>query len=311
MVRRRLIGVALLGAWMCAQTARGQVAAAVPAPLPATRAEAAAGHLRVAGVEGPAHRRLARRLSARPHQGGVSRCRRDRHGVRAIIDAGRGSRSRRSRPMSRRFCRRRRERCSPTARRCDSVLDPATFTKVEAKVAATAMPHGPGRTHEAMAGLDAAGRAGAPRAGFDPAHGLDRHYLRPGHGRESTGAGPRDGGLPGRAAQRPAAAGPGRDAEGHARRRGGPGAVGGDDRHGVAHRRPGDTRPAPAPVLPRIAGRSTSGCSSSATATGFRRSRSAKPRRRPVCVVVGGAHLLGPDGLVALLGAAGFTLEQM
>ena len=31
----------------------------------------------------------------------------------------------------------------------------------------------------------------------------------------------------------------------------------------------------------------------------------------PCLVVVGGAHLLGPDGLVALLGAAGFTLEQM
>jgi uncharacterized protein YbaP (TraB family) len=31
----------------------------------------------------------------------------------------------------------------------------------------------------------------------------------------------------------------------------------------------------------------------------------------PCLVVVGGAHLLGPDGLVTLLGAAGFTLEQM
>jgi uncharacterized protein YbaP (TraB family) len=31
----------------------------------------------------------------------------------------------------------------------------------------------------------------------------------------------------------------------------------------------------------------------------------------PCLVVVGGAHLLGPDGLVALLGAAGFTLAQM
>jgi hypothetical protein len=31
----------------------------------------------------------------------------------------------------------------------------------------------------------------------------------------------------------------------------------------------------------------------------------------PCLVVVGGAHLLGADGLVTLLGAAGFTLEQM
>jgi uncharacterized protein YbaP (TraB family) len=31
----------------------------------------------------------------------------------------------------------------------------------------------------------------------------------------------------------------------------------------------------------------------------------------PCLVVVGGAHLLGPDGVVALLGAAGFTLAQM
>jgi uncharacterized protein len=31
----------------------------------------------------------------------------------------------------------------------------------------------------------------------------------------------------------------------------------------------------------------------------------------PCLVVVGGAHLLGPDGLVTLLGAAGFTLTQM
>lgn len=31
----------------------------------------------------------------------------------------------------------------------------------------------------------------------------------------------------------------------------------------------------------------------------------------PCLVVVGGAHLLGPDGLVRLLAAAGFTLEQM
>jgi uncharacterized protein YbaP (TraB family) len=32
---------------------------------------------------------------------------------------------------------------------------------------------------------------------------------------------------------------------------------------------------------------------------------------RPCLVVVGGAHLLGPDGLVTLLGAAGFSLDQM
>ena len=31
----------------------------------------------------------------------------------------------------------------------------------------------------------------------------------------------------------------------------------------------------------------------------------------PCLVVVGGAHLLGPDGLVTLLSAAGFTLAQM
>jgi uncharacterized protein YbaP (TraB family) len=46
-----------------------------------------------------------------------------------------------------------------------------------------------------------------------------------------------------------------------------------------------------------------------ATATGPKIEKCGRPT--PCLVVVGGAHLLGPDGLVTLLGAAGFTLDQM
>ena len=73
-----------------------------------------------------------------------------------------------------------------------------------------------------------------------------------------------------------------------------------------------------APTVERIvledlkrAARCTSGCSSSATATGCRRSKRCSPARGRAFVVVGAAHLVGPDGLLAMLRAKGYQVEQM
>ena len=57
-------------------------------------------------------------------------------------------------------------------------------------------------------------------------------------------------------------------------------------------------------------GRCTNVCSSSATAIGCRSSRRSSAAPGRAFVVVGAAHLIGPDGLIAMLKAKGYQLEQ-
>ena len=147
-----------------------------------------------------------------------------RHGVRAVGHAGRGSRSRRRRATSRRCCPRRPARCSPTARRCARSSTRRPSRRSRPRRRRPAMPTGAGRAHEAVAGLDAAGGAGTEPGRLRSGAGARPPLLRAGPGGRAAGARAGDRRLPGGAAQRPAAAGPGRDAEGDARRRRGPGA---------------------------------------------------------------------------------------
>ncbi len=309
MVRRRLVGVALLGAWMCAQTARGQVAAAVPAPLPATRAEAAAGHLvwrvskgprTVAFLVGSVHVLTKAAYPLPPVFDtvfaqsstlveevdlGASA------DVAAILPSAAGA-------------------VFTDGQTLRSVLDPATFTKVEAKVAATAMPMA---LVERMKPWLVSMLLVVPeltRAGFDPAHGLDRHYYdrataanRPVRGLETAAYQvERLNGLP-LPVQVEMLKATLDDVEAQVQ----------SVETIVTAWRTGDLA-----TLDRLLLQSFRESPAIYQRLLVERNRDWVPKiaqceaeATPCLVVVGGAHLLGPDGLVALLGAAGFTLEQM
>ena len=191
-----------------------------------------------------------------------------------------------------------------------SVLDPATFAQVEAKVAATGMPIA---LVERMKPWLVAILLVVPelsRAGFDPAHGLDRHYYERARAAGTAGARAGDRRVSGGAAQRTAAARAGRHAQGDARRCRGPGE---SVETIVTAWRSGDLA-----TLDRLLLQSFREEPEIYQRLLVDRNRNWVPQiaqceaePMPCLVVVGGAHLLGADGLVALLGAPGFTLEQL
>ena len=191
-----------------------------------------------------------------------------------------------------------------------SVLDAATFTKVEAKVASTGMPMA---LVERMKPWLVSMLLVVPeltRAGFDPAHGLDRHYFE-----RATAANQQVRGLETAAYQ-------------VERLNGLPLPVQVemlkatlDDVEAqvesvetiVTAWRTGDLA-----TLDRLLLQSFRESPAIYQRLLVERNRDWVPKiaqcevePAPCLVVVGGAHLLGPDGLIVLLGAAGFTLEQM
>ena len=222
-MRRR---AAAVGAWRSAARRR-------PAGRPGGRAGAGRQRprrrrgppLRLARRQGRPHRRLAGRLGPRAHQSdayplpaGV------RHGrSRESAHAGRGGGPRRGRRRLGACCRRPRGAIFTDGQTLRTVLDPATFALVRDQGGGHRAAAGAGRPDEAVAGADALVVPELPRAGFDPALGLDRHFYD-----RAKAAGRPVRGLETAAYQverleRPADAGAGRDAEGHARRRRDPG----------------------------------------------------------------------------------------
>ena len=191
-----------------------------------------------------------------------------------------------------------------------SVLDPATFKQVEAKVAATGMPLA---LVERMKPWLVAILLVVPeltRAGFDPAHGLDRHYYeraraagRPVRGLETAAYQvERLNGLP-LPVQVDMLEATLDDVEAQVQ----------SVETIVTAWRTGDLA-----TLDRLLLQSFREAPEIYQRLLVERNRNWVPKIAqceadpvPCLVVVGGAHLLGADGLVALLGAAGFTLEQM
>ena len=191
-----------------------------------------------------------------------------------------------------------------------SVLDPATFKQVEAKVAATGMPLA---LVERMKPWLVAILLVVPeltRAGFDPAHGLDRHYYeraraagRPVRGLETAAYQvERLNGLP-LPVQVEMLEATLDDVEAQVQ----------SVETIVTAWRTGDLA-----TLDRLLLQSFREAPEIYQRLLVERNRNWVPKiaqceaeASPCLVVVGGAHLLGADGLVALLGAAGFTLEQM
>jgi uncharacterized protein YbaP (TraB family) len=191
-----------------------------------------------------------------------------------------------------------------------SVLDPATFKQVEAKVAATGMPMA---LVERMKPWLVSMLLVVPeltRAGFDPAQGLDRHYYeraraagRPVRGLETAAYQvERLNGLP-LPVQIEMLKTTLDDVEAQVQ----------SVETIVTAWRTGDVA-----TLDRLLLQSFRESPAIYQRLLVERNRNWVPQlaqcegeQRPCLVVVGGAHLLGPDGLVALLGGAGFTLEQM
>ena len=251
---------------------------------------------------------MAGRLGARPDEGRVSAARDLRRGVRRDANAGRRGGPRRRRRLRPRSCRRPRRRCSPTAARCSAVLDPRPTRWSRPR------PTRPGcrcrgRAHEAVAGGDDADRARASPRRVRPGIRLDRHFYdrakaagRPVRGLETAAyqIDRLDGlAMPVQVEMLRAALD---DVDTQV-------AAVGADRRRLAHRR----RAALERLLLkefRESRRSTSACSSSATATWIaadrelRRRAGALPGRRRRRAP------LGPDSVVAMLRQAGFTVDQ-
>lgn len=191
-----------------------------------------------------------------------------------------------------------------------SILDPATFKQVEAKVAATGMPLA---LVERMKPWLVAILLVVPeltRAGFDPANGLDRHYYeraraagRPVRGLETAAYQvERLNGLP-LPVQVDMLEATLDDVEAQVQ----------SVETIVTAWRTGDLA-----TLDRLLLQSFREAPEIYQRLLVERNRNWVPKiaqceadASPCLVVVGGAHLLGADGLVALLSAAGFTLEQM
>ncbi|MGD9906191.1 MAG: TraB/GumN family protein [Vicinamibacterales bacterium] len=191
-----------------------------------------------------------------------------------------------------------------------TVLDAPTFAQVEAKVAATGMPLA---LVERMKPWLVAMLLVVPelsRAGFDPAHGLDRHYYDRARAARRTVRGletaayqvERLNGLP-LPVQVEMLKATLDDVEAQ---------VASVDTIVTAWRR-GDLD-----TLERLLLQSFRESPAIYQRLLVERNRDWVPKigqcaaePSPCLVVVGGAHLLGPDGLVTLLTAAGFTLEQM
>jgi uncharacterized protein YbaP (TraB family) len=191
-----------------------------------------------------------------------------------------------------------------------TVLDPATFKQVETKVAVTGMPLA---LVERMKPWLVSMLLVVPeltRAGFDPAQGLDRHYYdrakaagRPVRGLETAAYQvERLNGLP-LLAQVEMLKATLDDVESQVE----------SVETIVTAWRSGDVA-----TLERLLLRSFRESPEIYQRLLVDRNRAWVPEiakceadPTPCLVVVGGAHLLGPDGLVTLLGAAGFTLDQM
>ena len=191
-----------------------------------------------------------------------------------------------------------------------TVLDPATFRQVESKVAGTGMPLA---LVERMKPWLVAMLLVVPeltRAGFDPAQGLDRHYYerakaagRPVRGLETAAYQvERLNGLP-LAVQVAMLKATLDDVEAQVE----------SVETIVTAWRTGDVA-----TLERLLLQSFRESPEIYQRLLVDRNRDWVPKIEkcqadptPCLVVVGGAHLLGPDGLVTLLGAAGFTLDQM